>query len=112
MTESLDIPIEYRLYYDERGEPLTYVCGCFSVEDPGIEGNFIVIDHFQFMCRRHDVKVVNNKILPKYTGTIICKLVQKEGIKCAFEDISIPVTHEYTGKTTEWGIKLSERTDY
>lgn len=112
MTEPVDIPVEYRLYYDDKGDPLHYICGCFSVEDPGIEGKFIVLDHFQFLCRRYDIKVVNGKILPRFNGTVIYKLVQTTGIRCASEDISIPVTEEYTGKTIEWGMKISERTDH
>lgn len=112
MSEPVDIPIEYRLYYDNKGDPINYVCGCFSIEDPGIDGKFIVIDQFQFLCRRHDVKVVNGKILPRFNNTVVSKLVQCPGIRCAAEDISIPVAPEYTGKTIEWGMKISERTDY
>ena len=112
MTEPVDIPVEYRLYYDDRGDPLVYVTGCFTADEPGPEGNYIVVDHFQFLCRRHDIKVVNGKILPRFTGNLICKLVQKEGITCTVEDISIPVTGDYKGKTIQWGMKVSERTDY
>jgi hypothetical protein len=112
MTESVDIPVEYRLYYDDRGDPIVYVGGCYTEAEPGPEGKFVVIDHFQFLCRRHDVKIVNEKIIPKFTSTVMCKLVQKEGIKCAMEDISIPVSDDYTGNTIEWGMKVSERTDY
>lgn len=112
MTEPVDIPVQYRLYYDERGDPIVYVSGCFTETEPGPEGKFVVIDHFQFLCKRHDLKIVNEKILPKFTGAIICKLVQKEGTKCVSEDISIPVADDYVGTTIEWGMKVSERTDY
>lgn len=111
MTEPVDIPVEYRLYYDDRGDPTVYVSGCFTVDEPGPEGNYIVMDQYQFLCRRYDIKVVDGKILPRYTGTIVCKFVQKEGTACATEDISIPVSSEYKGKTNQWGIKLYERTD-
>jgi hypothetical protein len=111
MTETVDIPVEYRLYYDDRGDPTVYVSGCFTIDEPGPEGKYIVIDQYQYLCRRFDIKVVGGKVLPRYTSAIICKLVHKEGITCTIEDISIPVNNEYKGRTNQWGIKLYERTD-
>ena len=111
MTETVDIPVEYRLYYNDRGDPTFYISGCFTPDEPGPEGSYIVVDQYQYLCRRYDIKVFEGKIIPGYNDILVSKLVQREGVICAAEDISIPVTTDYNEKTIEWGIRLYERTD-
>lgn len=56
--------VEYRLYYDEQGYPLIYVSVPSSTTElPDISGKYIVVDHYDFQCKNHSVKVVNGKIV-------------------------------------------------
>jgi hypothetical protein len=99
----VDMTPEYRLYYDTRGDPISYVAGFYSDEEPGPEGTYIVIDKFEFLCKRHDVKVLDGKLVSLSALTAILKYVQKPGIRCAKEDISI-VVDETWDDYIEWGI--------
>ena len=99
-----DIDPEYRLYYDDRGDPITYTVGYYTEGDAGPEGNYIVIDKFEFLCKRHDIKVIEGKIVSLSSLAAIPRLVKKSGgIKCAKEDVSIIVDDQYT-EYNEWGI--------
>ena len=104
----VDTTLQYRLYYDKRGDPISYVVGFYSDNEPGPEGNYIIIDKFEFLCKRHDIKVVDGKIVSLSALTLIFKYVQQPGIRCAKEDISI-VVDETCDDYIEWGILHSEQ---
>jgi len=98
-----DVEPEYRLYYDDRGDPISYTVGYYNETDTGPEGNYIVIDKFEFLCKRNDIRVIEGKMVSLSSLTMIPKLVQRlGGVKCAKEDISIIVDEEYT-EYNEWG---------
>jgi hypothetical protein len=74
---------EFRLYYDDRGNVITYTC-------EKLDGNYIIIDALTFAEARPDVKVVDNKLVKIGTGSVISRLFSSdEGIMCEKEDISI-----------------------
>lgn len=74
---------EFRLYYDERGNVITYTC-------EKLEGNYIVIDAMTFAEARPDVKVADGKVVRVGTGAVISRLYpDTEGVMCEKEDISI-----------------------
>lgn len=102
----LDNRPEYRLYYDDSNNPLSYVVGYFTDQEPGPEGNYIVIDEFQFLCKRYDVKIVNGKIAS--IESVVEKYMPGPGIKCAKEDISIIIEDDYPDYI-EWDFKISEQ---
>ena len=102
-TQTLDTPIQYRLYYDDSGAPVTYSVGYFTEDDPGPEGNYIVIDQFEFLCKRYDLKVIEGKIVSLSSLTVISKYAPGPGLRCAKEDISIVVDEDYTDYI-EWGL--------
>ena len=91
-------PVEFRLYYDDKGSVIYYTC-----EKP--EGKYIVIDTATYAACRMDVKVIDGKIATD-PDVIFAQLIQTiDGIVCSKQDVSIVVTDDYTDTNT-WGIKL------
>lgn len=77
---------EFRLYYDERGNVVTYTC-------EKLEGNYIVIDSLTFAEARPDVKIVDGKLIRQGSGAVISKLEKSDqGVLCELEDVSIITT--------------------
>lgn len=96
------IPPEFRLYYDEKGNVITYTC-------EKIEGNYIVIDAFTFAQARPDVRVIDGKISTVQPAMIVTKLMPDvNGIMCAEEDISIVVQSNHAGKIQKWNLNIYE----
>lgn len=74
---------EFRLYYDDRGNVVTYTC-------EKIDGDYVVIDALTFAEARPDVSVVNGKLIRQGSGIVISKLKPSEdGRLCEREDVSI-----------------------
>lgn len=89
------VPPEFRLYYDDKGKVVCYTC-----ED--LEGNYIVIDTQTYAEMRHDIRVVDGKIIPEYSSNFISRLfLNTEGVYCEVDDISI-VTED---KGQYWKLK-------
>ena len=80
------IPPEFRLYYDEKGNVVTYTC-------EKLDGNYIVIDALTFAQARPDVRVIDGKISTVQPAMVITKLMPDDdnGTLCAIEDVSIVV---------------------
>lgn len=77
--------IEYRLYYDENGNPLY-----FSMED--LPGNYIVIDRETYVKSPTNIKVIDKKLIQKQTTDIHKLIPSKNGIACAISNICIVVS--------------------
>ena len=93
---------EFRLYYDSTGTATCYTC-------EKLEGDYIVIDAQTYAEGRHDVKVLNGKIVSNYSNAIVTKLTKDiEGTLCAMEDMSIIVDSEEVEKQY-WKLKIYER---
>jgi hypothetical protein len=90
---------EFRLYYDEEGNVITYTT-------EKLPGNFIVIDKMTFAEARPDVKVFEGSLTRKSNLTVVSKLIPNiEGISCSIDDISIL----YNGsETINWSLKTRE----
>lgn len=74
---------EFRLYYDDRGNVVTYTC-------EKLEGNYVIIDALTFAEARPDVKVVDGKIIRAGSGAVISRLhPSNTGTLCEAEDVSI-----------------------
>jgi hypothetical protein len=74
---------EFRLYYDARGNIVTYTC-------EKLEGDYIVIDAHVFAQARPDVRVVDGKLVRDGTGAVISRLYPNtSGVLCEAEDVSI-----------------------
>jgi len=87
--------IEYRLYYDDSGDPLFY-----SPEE--LDGNFVVVTKEDHTQGRYDIKVVNGKIIYP-TEYVYQKLTpQDNGIECNINDVSI------IGKGQKWSLTRYE----
>jgi hypothetical protein len=93
--------VEYKLYYDDTGNVICYTCDL-------AEGKFIVIDRQTFAEGRHDVKVIDGRIVRISDTHVITKLVPSKGTMCAAEDINVIVDETYNGPTQEWKIKTYE----
>lgn len=90
---------EFRLYYDEEGNVLTYTT-------EKLPGNFIVIDKMTFAEARPDVKVFEGLLIRKSNLTVVSKLVPNiEGISCSIDDISIL---DNSSNTINWSLKTRE----
>ena len=74
---------EFRLYYGDKGELITYTC-------EKLEGNYIVIDALTFAESRPDVNVVDGRIVRAGSGAVISKIYPSDtGVLCETEDVSI-----------------------
>lgn len=83
-------PVEYRLYYGEAGEVVTYTC-----ED--LPGTYIVITKEQFAEARWDATVVDGRLTYKDRITHVIKLAKNgvEGVKTSKYDINIITDVDY-----------------
>lgn len=83
------VPVSYRLYYDDRGQPLYY-----TMED--LPGRYIEVDQATYILGSHHVKVVDDKleILPRKTS--VTKLVPdiERGTPCDQRDICVVVSDQ------------------
>ena len=97
------IPPEFRLYYDEKGNVVTYTC-------EKLEGNYIVIDALTFAQARPDVRVIDGKISTVQPAMVITKLMPDDdnGTLCAIEDVSIVVKPSHAGKIQKWNLNIYE----
>ena len=95
-------PVEFRLYYDEKGSIITYTCD-------KLPGNYIVIDAQVFAEGRPDLIVVDGKLV-KPVLEVFLSLLSKStsGIRCASEDVTILVSDDYEGDTTHWELRKYE----
>ena len=74
---------EFRLYYDDRGNVVTYTC-------EKIDGDYIVIDAITFAEARPDVRVVDGKLIRAGSGAVISRLHPSNiGTLCEVEDVSV-----------------------
>ena len=94
-----EVPVFYRLYYNNDGTPKQY-----SMED--LPGNYIDIDKETFNKSSPHVRVVNGKLV-----TITWKTTQKiipgdAGVCCHPEDVSVVVE---SGTATMWSKRLYEQ---
>lgn len=94
---------EFRLYYDEQGKVVCYTC-------EKIEGNYIVIDAQTFAESRPDVRVIDGRISTVNPAFIVTKLMPdiKEGITCAYDDVSVIITNKTSIKTQKWKLRTYE----
>lgn len=91
-TEPTVAPIEYRVYYDEKGNILFY-----TSED--LPGDHLVISHEEYTLGRYDLKVVKGKLKELEPGSR--KLVPSEsGVITEELDITI-----ISSKGQAWQVK-------
>lgn len=96
-------PPEFRLYYDDKGNVVTYTC-------EKLPGTFIIIDAATFAEARHDLRIIDGKISRVQPNFVVYKLMpnKNEGVRCASEDINIIVGDDYTGDTIKWKLNIYE----
>ena len=89
------VDVEYRLYYNDLGEPLFY-----STEQE--TGNYIIIDKETYAVGRYDVQIVNKELV--YPSQYVYKklVYSNLGIETTVNDISI------IGPGRIWNIKYCE----
>jgi len=98
----LPVTLEFRLYYRDDGSIITYSC-------EELDGNYIVVDAEIFALGRQDIRVIDGKIQIMEPTFIVTKLIEADnGISCAAEDISIPVSDDHEGDSKKWEIKQDE----
>jgi hypothetical protein len=74
---------EFRLYYDDKGQVVTYTC-------EKLDGNYVIIDALTFAEARPDVRVVDGKVVRAGSGAVISRLYPaKTGVLSEAEDVSI-----------------------
>jgi hypothetical protein len=93
-------PIFFRLYYDEKGEPLSY-----SMEE--LPGNYIDIDAETYARSSFLVRVIDNKLVHVAPKKIINKLVPDDiGVSCYEHNVSIVVDETYPH--IKWSLRSNE----
>ena len=96
----IPLPVFYRLYYDDEGNPLYY-----SMED--LPGNYIEIDQATYAASSSKVQVRNNTLYKiEYVNTIRKLHPGVTGTPCHPTDVSIvvPESHPHI----KWSIKKIE----
>lgn len=94
---------EFRLYYDDLGSVI-----CYTGEKL-LEGNYIVIDALAFAEGRHDVRVVDGRIIKDAPNATIIRLVPStEGTLCAAEDLSVVVSEDDDIEKQYWKLAVYE----
>ena len=81
--------IEYRVYYNEQGQIITY-----TTED--IPGDYLVITADQYQQARHDAMVVERELVYTHVRRHVTKLTRNlsEGTRCSKYDISVLVDED------------------
>ena len=93
-------PIFFRLYYNERGEPVSY-----SMED--MPGNYIEIDAETYQRSRSNVRVVDGKLVPVVYKRPVSKLKPSTaGTSCSIENVSVVVPESQPH--VKWSLKSNE----
>jgi len=93
---------EFRLYYDDLGAVICYTC-----EKP--EGNYVVVDAQTFAESRHDVRVIDNRVIKDSpNATIIRYTPSDSGTLCAAEDLSVIVTKDDAVEKKYWKLVIYE----
>jgi len=93
-------PIFFRLYYNERGEPVSY-----SMDD--LPGNYIEIDAETYQRSRFNVRVVNGKLVPVVYKRPTSKLKpDATGTPCSIENVSVVVAEDQPH--IKWSLKSNE----
>lgn len=89
--------IEYRLYYDEHGDPI-----CYTTED--LPGTYIVITSAEYASSDPKVRVKNGKLIPRSLNKFR-KIVPNtpDGTTCHPRDVTIVVDPELSH--TKWNIR-------
>jgi hypothetical protein len=68
--------LEFRLYYDGEGNPVTY-----TSED--LSGDYLVVDQDTYAQGRYDIRIINREIVPLNDFTIYNKMVPADsGTAC------------------------------
>jgi hypothetical protein len=93
---------EFRLYYDDLGNVV-----CYTGEK--LEGNYIVIDAQTFAECRHDIRVIDGRIIKDAPNATIVRLVPSDtGTLCAAEDLSIIVNEDDDVEKQFWKLVVYE----
>lgn len=96
--------VEFRLYYDELGNPISY-----SADGQELPYEYIIIDAITYAACRFDIKIVDGKIVTniyKKTVTTYVESNDDNGIKCSVDDISVLVDESLPNK--KWKIVVNE----
>jgi hypothetical protein len=93
-------PIFFRLYYNNRGDPVSY-----SMEH--LPGNYIEIDAETYHRSSFNVRVVNGKLVPVVYKRPTSKLTPSTtGTPCSVENVSIVVPEDQPH--IKWSLKSNE----
>jgi len=99
LIEDIEVqPIEYRLYYDELGEPLFYTT---DKQD----GDYIIVSKEIYDNARYDIAIIHGEISStrkKYATQKLIPVNSNKGTECLIDDISI------IGKGQCWALKRYE----
>ena len=94
------VPIFFRLYYNERGEPVSY-----SMDD--LPGNYIEIDAETYQRSGSNVRVVDGKLVPVVYKRPVSKLKPSTtGTPCCVENVSVVVAEDQPH--IKWSLKSNE----
>ena len=83
------VPVTYRLYHDEKGQPLIYTM-------EALPGSYIEVDQATYVRASHHVRVIDGrlKILPKAQPVFKLKPDQHRGSPCDLRDVCVIVRDE------------------
>ena len=94
------VPIFFRLYYNERGEPVSY-----SMDN--LPGNYIEIDAETYQRSSSNVRVIDGKIVPVVYKRPVSKLTPgTAGTACLPDNVSVVVAQDQPH--IKWSLKSNE----
>ena len=80
-------PVNYRLYYNDAGEPLFY-----SHDD--LPGKYVDVTPEQFALQDQSVRVIEGKILYRRTARMSKLVPAMSGTLCHTQDVTVVVTDQ------------------
>ena len=80
------VPVTYRLYHDDQGQPLFY-----SMEQ--LPGTYIEVDQASYVCASHQVLVRDGKLIVLEPRIQVSKLDRdsEHGVSCDYRDVCVIV---------------------
>jgi hypothetical protein len=87
--------LEFRLYYDAEGNPVTYAC-------EELTGDYLVVDKDTYAQGRYDIRIIDGEIVPLHDFVYYSKMIPSESGTACHSDNALIIE---SGSTAFWSTK-------